>query len=135
MPNRPAKFITWAGAPYGSSLYYVTPHWVIRCSGNSNGRTPETIIRQRDIVYIGPVNTTDMAEAGRFPRDGDHNGNAIVAVLDHIWRGNPPAQWVANNGVTWETAVDEIDAAIAYAQASQHPRASREVGQNAFHQD
>ena len=48
MPNAVCNFVTHRGPEYGSSLYYVTAHWVIRCSGNATGgRSAETFISHR----------------------------------------------------------------------------------------
>jgi len=134
MPNHPASFITQrppgGGLNYGSSLYYVTAHWVIRCSGNSaGGRIPTTFIRNRDIEYVNGAARSPVPILGYFPREGGHDGNDIVAILPHIDRNAAPALWSAVNGVAWATAVDEIDAAIVYAQGHGHiPKASRAVG-------
>ncbi|GFM88859.1 hypothetical protein PSCICO_42580 [Pseudomonas cichorii] len=137
MPNHACQFITWRGAGYGASLYYVTAHWVIRCSGNTNGRHAETFIRRRDIDYPGaPGQIVHPRPAlGLFPREGGHNGNAITCVLNRIESGSQPREWIENNGVSWATAVAEIDAAILYAQSTQHERASRMVGGGNFSQD
>jgi hypothetical protein len=142
MPNVVTNFITSAGDGFGTSLYYVTANWVIRCSGNSaGGRVPETFIRKRPIVYVTAGIGSDLPTVGSvptinaFPREGAHNGNAIVAILDRISRSTEPAQWVSANGVAWTTAVDEIDAAIDYAQRTQRERASRRVGAADFTPD
>jgi len=133
MPNTVTNFITSAGDGFGTSLYYVTAHWVIRCSGNSaGGRVPETFIRRRAIAYITAGIASDLPTVGSFPREGGHDGNAIVVILARISRSTEPAQWVSANGVPWTTAVDEIDAAIDYAQRTQRERASRRVGDAEF---
>mgnify|MGYP006207586879 CR=1 len=132
MPNYRTCFITHRGAGFGTSLYYVTAHWVIRCSGNSNGgRTPETFIRRRDIIYISPVNAPNSLAplVGYTPREGGHDGNPIVAILGDggMHYDQEPQAWISHDGVTWATACAEIDAAMAYARTTQAPRASRTV--------
>jgi hypothetical protein len=135
--NQVTSFITQRGPEYGTSLYYVTNHWVIRCSGNTRGdRTAETFIRRREIRYIDTEGESRWhAEVGRYPREGEHDGNRIVRVLDRISRSQEPDEWSSVNGVAWTTAVDEIDAAIDYAQRTQYQRASRRVGARAFTRD
>lgn len=135
--NQVTNFITQRDWGYGTSLYYVTTHWVIRCSGNTRGdRTAETFIRRRKIRYIGPHGHSHWhAAVGRYPREGEHDGNLIVKILDYIERDEEPAEWRSFNGVSWTTAVDEIDAAIEYAQRTQYERASRRVGAPAFTRD
>lgn len=135
MPNQRATFITQrppnGATVYGSSLYFVTAHWVLRCSGNSEGgRTPTTFIRKRDIVYIKGAASSPAPILGYFPRDDGHDGNEIVAILLNEYdRNATPAEWRHVNGVAWGTACDEIDAAITYAQNHQHhAKASRAVG-------
>jgi hypothetical protein len=140
--NHPTCFITQRPGPYGSSLYFVTANWIIRCSGNSNGRTPETFIRHRDIEYISTGGASSRYPSlGRFPREGGHDGNEIVAILDPdtLDSRRAPPEWQSANGVSWATALDEIDAAMAYARYwgahNGHGFASREVGQRDFHRD
>ena len=130
MPNNRASFITKRHGSYGSSLYAVTAHWVLRCSGNSNGRTPETFIRQRSIKYVTAGIESDLATVGSCPKEGGHDGNPIVAILDieNLDRNTEPASWTSANGVSWATAVDEINAAFTYARTTQRPRASRAIG-------
>lgn len=137
MPNQVTNFITHRGGGYGTSLYYVTDHWVIRCSGNTaGGRDAETFIRRREIRYIdGSGDSHWHALVGRYPREGEHDGNPIVRILDRIGRNNEPNEWVSHNGIAWTTAVDEIDAAIDYAERTQRPRASRRVGDPNFTED
>ncbi|MCP5074414.1 MAG: hypothetical protein GY947_14150 [Rhodobacteraceae bacterium] len=133
MPNNRTCFITHAGPGHGTSLYYVTAHWIIRCSGNSaGGRTPTTFIRHRSINYHSPIAGVPpilFATMGYAPREGTHDGNAIVAILGDggMNAAVVPAAWVAANGVPWTTACAEIDDAMAYARRTQHPRASRTV--------
>lgn len=137
MPNQVTSFVTHRGGGYGTSLYYVTAHWVIRCSGNTAGdRVAETFIRKRDIEYVdGGKKAHWHASLGRCPREGDHDGNPIVRILDRISRSREPNEWVSHHGVAWTTAVDEIDAAIDYAQRTQRARASRRVGATSFSAD
>ena len=136
--NIPTAFVTQEGIG-GSSLYYVTTHWVIRCSGNNtDGRVAETFMRRRKIVYIRRNRTeSNYPEINTFPREGSHDGNNIVNILGYrnISRNHPPGFWRSENGVSWQTAVDEIDAAIEYARRTQYERASREVGQRDFQRD
>jgi hypothetical protein len=74
---------------------------------------------------------------GWFPREGEHTGNAIVAILVAPFQDHAqPLEWNAVNGVSWAAAYGEIQAAIDYAQAhNHHPRASRQVGQQNFAPD
>lgn len=145
MPNLPAKFITNDNDENGSSLYYVTAHWVIRCSGGTyeyqdeDGRPQQrvatTFIRQRDITYRDGNQNYDYPQIGAHPVEGGHVGNAIAAILDHIITAQPPANWRSARGVAWATAVAEIDAAIEYAQRWAPERASREVNKDDFKND
>lgn len=136
MGNVEASFITQRTGNYGSSLYYVTRSWVIRCSGNSaEGRIPTTFIRQREIVYIKDGRSSATPTLGAFPREGEHDGNAIVEILPSIKESVVPRSWVSVNGISWAAAVKEIDDAIEYAQKTQIPRASRVVGSSTFKPD
>lgn len=135
--NVPTAFITQKDDIGGSSLYYVTTHWVIRCSGNNtNGRVAETFIRRRKIVYISGNGTpSDNPQINTFPSEGSHNGNKIVCIFRYGFLNHPRGLWRSENGVSWQTAVDEIDAAIEYARITQYERASRVVGQRDFQRD
>lgn len=133
MPNQRTCFITHAGPGHGTSLYYITAHWVIRCSGNSaGGRIPTTFIRRREIIYESPARqapATNVPTLNYTPLEGEHAGNPIVAILGDGGMNSTvtPPQWVAINGVSWAAACDEIDAAMDYARRTQFPRASRQV--------
>jgi hypothetical protein len=152
MPNNRVIFITNAGGNHGSSLYMVTAHWVLRCSGNrdpDNGRVPETFIRRRSIVYTskvrgpGSIHTRRIESpdptVGSTPEEGRHTGHPISEVVsvgaNLVFPANAPATWNAVNGVAWTTAVSEVDAAAAFARDYQYERASREVGQARFYRD
>lgn len=139
MPNTPAQFITQRqpDSDYGSSLYAVTADTVLRVSGNSNGRTPETFIRKRAIVYIKDGGESGQPSLGAFPREGEHDGNDIVEILDGALSPDaPPPQWQAEHGVPWSVAVAEIEAAREYVKNNPGVnRASRDVGQQAFTPD
>jgi hypothetical protein len=133
MPNSRATFVTTRpGGSHGSSLYMVTAHWVLRCSGNTNGRTAETFIRKRDCSYkLGNV-SSQTPSVGASSVEGGHTGNEISEILSTgatlSFPVGVPATWVANNGVTWAVAVAEVDAAMLYAQTMSGERASRKVG-------
>lgn len=136
--NKRAAFITQGPGNCGSSLYIVTEYWVIRCSGNNTGgRSSETFIRKRKITYIGDGGTFTEPKVGAFPREGGHDGNGIVAILDvdNLSGDNAPHQWKEANGVSWKKAYDECQDALKHVIATFTLRASREVGQNAFHAD
>jgi hypothetical protein len=151
MANERVLFITTrapeSGVIFGSSLYLVTAHWVLRCSGNNasapddpDERESTTFIRKRDIVYQKGGATSSTASVGASPVEGGHTGNAITVIIKTGDDLTPPAQapagWVATNGVSWDTAVAEINAAIIYAQQTQDERASRVVGSGlGFHHD
>ncbi len=130
-------FITNSDDPdAGSSLYIVSEHWVIRCSGNATGgRVPETFIRRRQIEYIVGENRFAAPSIGAYPREGEHDGNRIVAILQDLSRDREPPEWRSRNGVAWETAVNEIREAREYARITQRPRASRRVGAAEFQPD
>ena len=127
MANERVLFITTraptSGITFGSSLYMVTAHWVLRCSGNNasapddpDERESTTFIRKRDIVYRSGGTYSSTASVGASPVEGGHTGNAITTVIksgdDLTPPADAPAGWVATNGVSWATAVAEIDAAI-----------------------
>lgn len=135
--NSITNFITQDRGIGGSSLYYITTHWVIRCSGNNtNGRVPTTFIRRRSIKYIDQLGRKlNEPQLNTFPREGNHDGHNIVAILPNIHRNHPHGLWKSENGVDWQTAVDEIDAAIEYARRTGYERASREVRRGDFHGD
>ena len=133
MPNTRAVFITTRpGGQHGSSLYMVTAHWVLRCSGNTNGRDAETFIRKRDCVYVQGGISLPHPAVGAFPHEGGHDGNQITAILSTGAQLDIPAvapkEWVANNGVSWATAVAEVNDSMLYAQTMSGARASRRVG-------
>lgn len=140
MPNARTAFITNDDAKGGSSLYVVTANWVIRCSGNNDPprRRSTTFIRRRPVEYVLPDGrTTQHPMVGAFPREGEHNGHKIAVILnmETLERIPEPAEWRSANGVSWATAVAEIDAAMEYARQTQYPRASREVNRTNFAQD
>jgi hypothetical protein len=133
MKNFRAVFITTRpGLDYGSSLYMVTAHWVLRCSGNTNGRIAETFIRKRDCAYVLGRITAQTLSVGASPVEGGHDGNEITAILRTGATLDIPAaapgSWVANNGVPWATALAEVNDAMLYAQQMSRGRASRAVG-------
>ncbi len=134
MPNQRVVFITTrTGGTYGSSLYMVTAHWVLRCSGNNaGGRRSTTFIRKRSITYDTAGISSNNPTVGSAPVEGGHTGNNISAVVSTgatlTFPTTAPASWVSTNGVSWATAVSEIDAAAAYARRTGFARASREVG-------
>ena len=134
--NKRAAFITNAGSGHGSSLYCVTAHWVIRCSGNNTGdRVSTTFLRKRSIEYK-KGGLSDTASLGAEPIEGTHTGHPISEILDiDNLPQNAPQTWVSTNGVSWDTAVNEIHAAMEFARNTGYQRASREVGRVDFEQD
>ncbi|NEO76300.1 hypothetical protein [Moorena sp. SIO4G3] len=124
---------------YGSSLYLVKKDWVLRCSGNTNGRDAETFARKRAITYTKPGATFDFPALGLTPVEGGHTGNPITAVLNDTGKipQDPPPNWNAKNGVSWETAAIEVLAAEAATttEVAQSGRFSRKVGELVFKPD
>jgi hypothetical protein len=139
MPNLVAVFTTNRGDQYGSSLYFVTADWVLRCSGNTNGRNAETFGRRRGITYTRPGASFDFPALGLSPVEGGHTGNPVSAVLNNtgVIPQDPPANWNAHNGVSWATAALEVNAALAatLTAVAAGGRFSRRVGENVFRAD
>lgn len=138
MPNSTAVFTTCRGSAYGSSLYLVTGDWVLRCSGNSNGRTPETFARKRAIIYVRPGQTFSGPALSLTPVEGGHTGNKISAVLNISGEipEQAPESWNAHNGISWADARNEVLAAEAETQKpGVSDRFSRVVGQGSFKAD
>lgn len=149
MANHRALFITGRdGGHSGSSLYMVTAHWVLRCSGNvtewdlglkgykPGGRLSTTFVRKRDIYYSRDDSHSRIPSVGAQPVEGGHTGHPITQILSTgdnlIFPGAAPGTWVSENGVTWGVAVAEIDAAAAFARQTGCPKAARHVGTRVF---
>ena len=115
MPNKVVVFTTSRGENYGSSLYLITKEWVLRCSGNTNGRDAEVFARKRNIVYKKAGAVFDLPALALVPVEGGHTGNPISAVLNDTGEipQDAPDNWNANNGVSWQTAATEVLAAEA----------------------
>lgn len=140
--NHICMFIT--GVPgRGTSLYYVTNHWVLRCSGHhdiehgpddeepSDGRRiSRTFIRRREIAYeAANGDLAHLPAVGLQPREGGHTGHPILQIVEVASNAAAvPAAWVSVQGVTWATALAEIDAAVEYARRMSGISASRTVG-------
>ncbi len=139
MPNLVAVFTTNRNADHGSSLYLVTADWVIRCSGNTNGRNAETFARRRAITYTRLGASFNFPALGLSPVEGGHTGNPVSAVLNNTGQipQDAPANWNANNGVSWATAAIEVLAAQAATNTdvAQTGWFSRRVGQLVFTAD
>ncbi|MBI3382573.1 MAG: hypothetical protein HY019_11255 [Aquabacterium sp.] len=134
--NEPTMFITCERGR-ASSLYYISHHWVIRCSGHTDGeRVATTFIRRRPIEYQRGNLTSHIPAIGYEPIEGGHTGHPIVQILGTGYNASQlPLQWVSASGVSWAVAVKEIDEAVAYAQKTQYERASRVVGDSEFIRD
>jgi hypothetical protein len=139
MPNFLAVFTTKRDGCYGSSLYLVTPDWVLRCSGNTNGRNAETLARKRNIIYTKPGAVFQFPALGLTPVEGGHTGNRISAVINLTGEipQNAPINWNQINGISWQSAVNEIIAAEAatHTKLGKTGRFSRSIGQLTFKND
>ncbi len=139
MSNQTTVFTTQRNGDYGSSLYLVTTDWVLRCSGNTNGREATTFARKRDISYTKSDITLYYPAVGFTPKEGKHTGNLITAVLNKTGKipQDAPANWNSENGVSWESAAEEIRAAEAATRlpVAETGRFSRKVGEQTFKND
>lgn len=139
MPNKTAVFTTQRDESHGSSLYLVVGDWVFRCSGNTNGRYAETFGRKREITYTKPGATFDFPALGLSPVEGGHTGNPVSAVLNDTGKipSIPPPNWNATNGVSWDTAAIEVNAAYmaSLTDVGATGRFSHRVGERKFQRD
>lgn len=161
--NDRCMFVTGRGPGQGTSLYYVTTHWVIRCAGfhfqevydyyareksnDEHDRIARTFVRRRKLRY-GTLPELDdpcmfSPARGLYPYEiapqgfVTHEGHQILAVLP--LDGGPllePVEWIAGRqGVPWVVALEEIEDAVVFAQQSQWPKFSRNVYTQHFYRD
>ncbi|MCT4601378.1 MAG: hypothetical protein N4A59_00565 [Marinifilum sp.] len=140
MCNRITVFTTKREGHYGSSLYLITPDWILRCSGNKRGgRVAETFARKRSIIYKNPGAVFTFPALGLTPEEGGHTGNAITAVLNDTGEipNEAPDNWNYIDGVSWQKAIQEIKDAKAalHTEVAEIGRFSRKVGTTTFNKD
>jgi len=125
MSNVETMFITQRVGQYGSSLYKITPKWVLRCSGNNSGadRESTTFIRKRAIKYEKKGKTFQNPAIGLSPVEGGHTGNPIVLIINSLDPKKRPNCWKEINGMPWVVAVSDINE--AYKHTKDHPNVTR----------